>query len=666
MARLITTISLLIFLIVNIGTTHGQQVYVDSLKRELSKKTLADSSRLNTLGYLASAYEEQKPDSAIYYDEQTIIWANKHHDTNTLVSARAGIGVALYIKGDYLESLNIELLCLRYYVANKQVIEQANTCNMIGNIYKGQENYPRALYYYRRCLKLATTSKDDRDIEYATFNLATVFELTNVLDSALLYIKKAVIYEYADHNRFNSFILDVWGDIYVKLKEYKKGLSLLLQSAALSKQKKNLRAYAIASVSLSKYYKRIKNQDSSIYWAKEGFNGGKLVSAKLIIYQSADLLWSAYDDKHQIDSAFKYLKLSMLTKDAIYSTAKFQAIDALNAEEDKRIAEIANARATYQNNLKLYLLLFVIVIVLVVSFLLWRNSRIRQKALNLVKEQKKQTDIQKDAAEQALYLLKETQTQLIQSEKLASLGELTAGIAHEIQNPLNFVNNFSEVSMELFDEMEIGFKNDDKQEILEIAADIRQNLEKILHHGRRADGIVKGMLQHSRASSNVKEQADINKLADEYLRLAYHGLRAKDKTFNAELKTYFGTGIPLIKMVPQDIGRVLLNLFNNAFYAVQQRQKTAGDDYKPEVTLTTSTENNNLLITVKDNGNGIPDTIRDKILQPFFTTKPTGEGTGLGLSLSYDIVVKEHGGQIRVDSIENRYTEFTILIPIQS
>ena len=271
---------------------------------------------------------------------------------------------------------------------------------------------------------------------------------------------------------------------------------------------------------------------------------------------------------------------------------------------------------------------------------------------------------QKNELQETINLLQTTQQQLIQSEKLASLGELTAGIAHEIQNPLNFVNNFSEVSMELVDEMEQELANGDKEEAMAIAADIKQNLEKIRHHGKRADGIVKGMLQHSRASSTTMEPVDINALTDEYLRLAYHGLRAKDKSFNAELITHFDDKLPVVKIVPQDIGRVLLNLFNNAFYATSQKQKTAGSDYKPEVTVTTGKVGGQVVVKVRDNGMGIPDAIKDKIMQPFFTTKPTGEGTGLGLSLSYDIVVKGHGGKIDIDTKAGEYSEFIITIPV--
>ena len=269
----------------------------------------------------------------------------------------------------------------------------------------------------------------------------------------------------------------------------------------------------------------------------------------------------------------------------------------------------------------------------------------------------------KERVEVTLSELKATQNQLVQSEKMASLGELTAGIAHEIQNPLNFVNNISEVSNELIDEMNEEIEKGDLDEAKAIASDIKQNLEKINHHGKRADAIVKGMLQHSRSSSGLKEPTDINALADEYLRLAYHGLRAKDKSFNAKLETDYEESIGKIEIIPQDIGRVILNLITNAFYATNEKKNHNQTDYEPNVTVTTKKEKNQVFITVKDNGNGIPQKVLDKIFQPFFTTKPTGQGTGLGLSLSYDIV-KAHGGELKVKTRENEGTEFKVILPI--
>ncbi|HWC54191.1 MAG TPA: tetratricopeptide repeat protein [Chitinophagaceae bacterium] len=269
-----------------------------------------------------------------------------------------------------------------------------------------------------------------------------------------------------------------------------------------------------------------------------------------------------------------------------------------------------------------------------------------------------------ESLQSTLNTLKQTQEQLVQSEKMASLGELTAGIAHEIQNPLNFVNNFSEVNKELIDEMKEEIAKGNFDEVKAISNDIKKNEEKISHHGKRADAIVKGMLQHSRSSTGVKEPTNINALADEYLRLAYHGLRAKDKSFNAKFETHLDKSIGQINIVAQDIGRVLVNLINNAFYAVSEKKKQTDAGYEPTVTVGTKNLGNKVEIMVKDNGAGMPPKILEKIFQPFFTTKPTGQGTGLGLSLSYDIITKGHGGEIKVNTKENEGTDFTIHIPI--
>ncbi len=304
-----------------------------------------------------------------------------------------------------------------------------------------------------------------------------------------------------------------------------------------------------------------------------------------------------------------------------------------------------------------YALIGLLVFIAVDRFMRARIKRIERER-SRDKELAQAKEIEKAYAE-----LKNTQSQLVQSEKMASLGELTAGIAHEIQNPLNFVNNFSEVSNELIDEMNEELDKGDIEEAKAIAVDIKQNLEKITHHGKRADQIVKGMLQHSRSSTADKEPTDINKLADEYLRLAYHGLRAKDKNFNAALETDFDTRIGLVDMIPQDMGRVILNLITNAFYAVNEKKKSGVENYEPIVSISTKKNKKTITLKVRDNGNGIPEGVEEKVFQPFFTTKPTGKGTGLGLSLSYDIV-KTHGGTLAVTTVRGENTEFSIILPL--
>ena len=318
----------------------------------------------------------------------------------------------------------------------------------------------------------------------------------------------------------------------------------------------------------------------------------------------------------------------------------------------------------------------------ITAFKLDRTEKVKRTTAILLEETIEELEQKRKAIEEtntalqkSLEELKAAQAQLVQSEKMASLGELTAGIAHEIQNPLNFVNNFSEVNTELIGELVEEVDKGNTAEVKAIANDIRDNSEKINHHGQRAADIVKGMLQHSRSSSGVKEPTDINALCDEYLRLSYHGFRAKDKSFNATLTTDFDETIGKINIIPQDIGRVILNLINNAFYAVQQKQKESAQGlptfeklatlYEPTVSVGTKKLGDKLFISVKDNGNGIPQKLLDKIFQPFFTTKPTGQGTGLGLSLSYDIV-KAHGGELKVETKEGEGSTFIIQIPNHS
>ena len=309
----------------------------------------------------------------------------------------------------------------------------------------------------------------------------------------------------------------------------------------------------------------------------------------------------------------------------------------------------------------------------ITAFKLDRTEKVKRTTAILLEETIEELEQKRKAIEEtnsalskSLEDLKAAQAQLIQSEKMASLGELTAGIAHEIQNPLNFVTNFSEVSKELLDEMKTELDYGNIHDAKEIASNVLQNLEKILHHGKRADAIVKGMLQHSRTSSGQKEPTDINSLADEYLRLAYHGLRAKDKSFNATLKTEYDVTIGNINIIPQEIGRVILNLITNAFYTVTEKKtlrQAQDNNYEPTVSVSTKKLGDKIEIKVADNGLGIPQKALDKIFQPFFTTKPTGQGTGLGLSLSYDIV-KAHGGELKVETKEGEGTGFIIQLPV--
>jgi signal transduction histidine kinase len=405
---------------------------------------------------------------------------------------------------------------------------------------------------------------------------------------------------------------------------------------------------------LTNYYIQQGHKDSSLFYAQMSLDEGISVDRETNLGVVYENLFRAYALNKQLDSAYKYQGLALTTKDSLYNE-KIKVLSEyqnLNFAEKLKIQDLENEKELNQGKNRIYALLAGTGLILFLAFIFYRNSRLKQKA--------------HDKIQKAYSELKETQKQLIQSEKMASLGELTAGIAHEIQNPLNFVKNFSEVNQELAEELKEYIDKGDMEEVKAIADDIKANQEKIKYHGERADSIVKSMLQHSRTSTSQKEPTDINVLCDEYCRLAFHGMRAKDKSFNAEVKTQLSNILVPVNVIRQDIGRVVLNLINNALYAVDKKAKKGLPSYKPEVLLTTSKTGNNIEIKIKDNGDGIPDSLKEKIFQPFFTTKPTGEGTGLGLSLSYDIVTKGHGGELRMDSREGIGTTFTIIIPINA
>jgi two-component system NtrC family sensor kinase len=313
-----------------------------------------------------------------------------------------------------------------------------------------------------------------------------------------------------------------------------------------------------------------------------------------------------------------------------------------------------------KTNIELYSLIITGIIILnvITGFIIFFISVYRQKQKANVLLQQKNLEI-----ENAMARLKSAQAQLVQSEKMASLGELTAGIAHEIQNPLNFVNNFAELNNELLQEMEAELEKGNLKEALETAIDIRDNNVKITSHGKRADAIVKGMLEHSRLSSGERERVDLNSLLEEFIRLSYHGIRSKNKTFIASIQTDFDPNIKQVSIIRQDLGRVFLNVLNNAFYFMSEKIKLAGEPYEPKVNISTRAQGDAVEIKIRDNGIGVPNAIIEKIFQPFFTTKPTGQGTGLGLSITYDII-KAHGGKLKVDSKEGEYAEFTMYLPV--
>ncbi len=647
----------------------------DSLRLLLSKVT-NDTARFQLYEQLYNFYGFKQMDSALYYATKRVELIQKYHQPLAEAFALDGQGYFLYRQGNYYAAMRCFLDAIQISEDSKTVksnafltpgmdVEQYRLRNLtlahldMGHIMGETGNEEQQMVQYRQAEKLAEQN-NDTDLSITVKGSIAAIAMNNkqfdaafsILDSAKRMISDSFKYDlpYINHLEGTAWLLK--GDIEKAKDDFYKAIQ---KGDNYTDWDTRVKGY----FGLSDLYILQKQKDSSLAYAITSINGlnelGYLNSHGTNISKAYENLYKAYMLNNKPDSVLKYLQLTLYTKDSLdkVNFDNMAKLQALTLQEQFRLQEIARQKVINENRIRTYSLLSGLVVLLIIGLILYRNNRQKQKANSRV-------------LETTLTNLKSTQSQLIQSEKMASLGELTAGIAHEIQNPLNFVNNFSEVNEELLAEMKEEMDKGNIDDAKAIANDAMENQQKILQHGRRADTIVKGMLQHSRSSPGVKEPTDINALCDEYLRLSYHGLKAKDKSFNAEIKTDFDNNIGAINVVSQDIGRVVLNLINNAFYACAERSRastgSAPPGYEPMVIVSTRKIEGKVEIKVKDNGNGIPDTIKEKIFQPFFTTKPTGQGTGLGLSLSYDIV-KAHGGEIRVETTEGAGTEFVLLLP---
>ncbi len=595
--------------------------------------------------------------------------AKQVNDDSLLAISHNWLGTYFYInKGDYA-------LGLEYYYKGIPFALRAHDNRRISSLYFDialvyfdiQDNEEAAASTRKggQYLPPKTHPMFDYMLAQYQINMAQYFLLTNQLDSAFYYAqslietnqknKTGAILFHLSELTFNGYVYAGRRDLKMADSYFAKALVLLndVESPASKFQ------FYIFYIPYLLNHDRISESGKQ---AKALLKMGIQDKNKTMMQVAAGYLRQVFETQNRLDSAYYYSKMESELNTLIKNQNIKNKIQTLAISDQLRTQDEERKQAAYRNQIKLYGLLGSLGIIVIVVIVQFRNNRQKKKANKILSLQKEEIQFQKEMAEKTLTELKSTQSQLIQSEKMASLGELTAGIAHEIQNPLNFVNNFSEVSGELIKELVDEVDKGNTEEVKVIADDLVGNLEKINHHGKRASDIVKGMLQHSRSSNGVKEPTDINALADEYLRLAYHGLRAKDKSFNATMKTDFDESIGNINIIPQDIGRVILNLITNAFYVVNEKRTTNNEPYEPTVTVTTKKLSDKIEIRVKDNGNGIPQKILDKIFQPFFTTKPTGQGTGLGLSLSYDIV-KAHGGELKVETKEGEGTVFTFELP---
>ncbi|HWD89774.1 MAG TPA: ATP-binding protein [Mucilaginibacter sp.] len=647
----------------------AQRKRIDTLRAKLNQN-LDDTTRLQTMLDLSQSYYLANPDSNIIISQQAYKLAAKRGLLKYQGRALNDMATGYASLGDYPKGVQMLFKALRISETLHEVTNVIIAYNNLGDTYIRQGNYRKALdnllpaykqlREYLPGRKLVT--RRDRQLEsILVLNIGECYLDLGKIDSADSYLQQS--FKAAQKQKFDDVLNNVdrdLGEVEIARGHKDKALKHLHNAIDLSISVDDPQMLSESYLSEAKLYHKNKQQDSALYYAQKALDVASKNKFEQDVLNAGNVLYAYYDEDRNLPLAYKYFRMATAAKDSIYSQEKVKQLLSLDFEEKQRQQEIVAAQEQYRATVRMYALIGGLVVLLLLAIVFWRNSNQRKKANQLLQNQKE--EIQTTLGE-----LKTTQNQLVQSAKMASLGELTAGIAHEIQNPLNFVNNFSEVNTEMLEELKAESKKPkaERNDQLEngLIDDLIENEKKINHHGRRADFIVKGMLEHSRNSTGERQVTNLNVLADEFLKLSYHGLKAKDKSFNSELVTNFDDKLPRLNIVQQDIGRVLINLFSNAFYAVNQKAKTSGSDYKPTVEVSTAQQNGSIMISVKDNGTGIPENIREKIMQPFFTTKPTGEGTGLGLSLSYDIVVKAHGGKINVESREGNGSEFTVTLP---
>ena len=638
-------------------TILAQNAYIDSLNHLLAH-TRHDTSRVLLLAQLATEYRFSDPDSMLILAQQAMGLAQKLHFDKGKVWASNILGEVRRFRGEFPQALEAQFNALQLSRKLSDQLKEILSLVFIGNVYLDLDQPRQALSYLVQAKKINERFSNKQHVRLCLSGIGYAYERLNQLDSALYFQQQANTGSgnFRLDPRLESLFLTRLGVVQARLGHPELALRYFQEALQISYDRGDLLNRGRIQYRMAELYHNAHQPDSSLHYARLAYMNGAKITQKIIVLNASTLMVNLYKAKNNLDSAFHYQEVALATKDSLYGQEKFQQLQLLTLTQQQRQQQLREKQVQLQR----IGFISAIAVFLLIALLLWRNNRQQQRTNRTLNLKNEQIETQRSTLDRTLTELKGTQAQLIQKEKMASLGELTAGIAHEIQNPLNFVNNFSEVSRELVDEMDEELDKGDTQEAKLISADLKQNLEKITLHGQRASSIVKGMLEHSRTTTGEKQPTDLNALADEYLRLAYHGLRAKDKDFNAELKTDFDANLGPVEVVPQEMGRVLLNLFNNAFYAVREKQKQQPDGHQPIVTVSTGRINGQVELRVQDNGTGMPDVVKAKIFQPFFTTKPTGQGTGLGLSLSYEIITKGHGGELRVETQEGAFTEFVI------
>jgi signal transduction histidine kinase len=677
---------------------HAQNDRLDPLKKEL-EKTSNDTLRYIQLDSLTTIYSEISPDSSYYYSARSVGLARSLGYKLPEAASLGRMGYAQLNMGNYPQALELFLEAMDiaadpnnkestfpeqfrekvigFEKINPDVYDKSVQSLLhfyFAILYENLGQFDKELWHLHLAENASKQANDSLKLTDIYYVLGRVYLSRQMPDSTIFYELKSMDISTSRGLDPREYYLNI-GKAYMAKKNINQA-DVYLQNAKLWSEGHYPRGVIAADLLLVEIALNQGRIDSASYYANHALGASQKLNVPDLLLRTYASLAAVYNTRKQFDSASKYQALFIKLKDSIFNSKQLQQFQAIEADQLRRQQEAENQKKDYETRNRTYGLIIGITITLIVAMLLWRNNVLQQKAFGLLKKQKQETEFQKTRVEETLEELKATQAQLVQREKMASLGELTAGVAHEIQNPLNFVKNFSEVNTELATELNDALDKGNVDQARRISQDIVQNLGKIVHHGQRADGIVKGMMLYSLAREGKKESVDLENLINEYLRITYIGFQSSHEGFHANIQTNFDSNFKSIDVIPQDMTRVLSNLFNNAFYSLHEKWKKVNnkEPFEPELTVSTSvigtTHGGNGQgsrmgeIRVHDNGAGIPEKSISKIFQPFFTLKPSGQGTGLGLSISYDIITREHAGTIEAFSLEGEYAEFVIRIPV--
>lgn len=681
------------------------QQLMESSKQQQSDKT----GYLDHRNDIAVQFKEIKTDSVILLLNETILLCREEKYKKGEVDAMRILGNSYETKRLFNDALNT--YDIAWALAKKAGYKsaEARILNNQGSVHLYRGNYPDALEKFYASLKIAESIQDKETLGIVLNNMANLFYFQDKMVDAESYYQKALaITKEIKDSVGIIYAYNNLGELYLKNKDYGKAVEYLALAGTLAKQHNELEIELASGIAMGQLYDAWDSTAKAEYFFEEaikkattyedplnhakallglaglrhkmGLENEAIALAKDAIGKAAQIGQNQLcRDGHELLSAIYEKKGDGMAALSHYRSFKLYA-DSLNNIESERIAatqqaeyayskrELEFQRKTWQQRWLLFSIMAGFVALAIIALLINRNRRRLNQSNLVLQDKNREIEAKKEDVEETLQQLRATQSQLVHAEKMASLGELTAGVAHEIQNPLNFVNNFSEVSIDLLRELKLEREKPaqevNREEENAILKDVNENLERILQHGKRADAIVKSMLYHSRSGVGKRESTLINNLCDENLKLSFHGFRAKDRTFHSYYETHFDPNVGAMEVIPQDLGRVLLNLCNNAFYATSEREKEEKEaGYKPLVKLTTHKLEDGVELIIEDNGPGIPEKYKDKIFQPFFTTKPAGSGTGLGLSISYDIITKGHGGKMTMESEPGKYTRFILYIP---